>query len=195
MDSTTIGNPGLKRPRNAARRFLDLTERALDILASLLVAVCLAAISIQVVMRYVFNDATTWSDTLAASALAWLTFFAGTAAVRRQENMSVLFLVDYLKPHARKITDTICHLVVLFFSLALIYAGVQVMGITSTAIVEGLILPVTWAQMYSVSVISAVLMALYSVEHIVLLWTGHADLEHGGDRLREVGGQSAGEAP
>jgi TRAP-type C4-dicarboxylate transport system permease small subunit len=156
--------------RNAVSRFLDFTEIALDRLATFLVWVCLASISIQVVMRYVFNNATTWSDTLAASALAWLTFFAGTAAVRRQENISVLFLVDCLKPYARKITDTLCHIVVLAFSLALIYAGIQVMGITSTALVEGLVVHVTWAQMYSVSVISGVLMTLYSVEHLVLLW-------------------------
>ena len=194
MESSNIGSPrGLAR--NQVRRFIDLTERALDVLASLLVGVCLAAISIQIVMRYVFNDATTWSDTVAASALAWLTFFAGTAAVRRQENMSVLFLVDCLKPYARKITNTICHLVVLFFSLSLLYAGVQVMSITSSAIVEGLILPVTWAQMYSVSVITSVLMALYSLEHIVLLWTGHADLERQGDHIRLVAGQSNGGTP
>lgn len=194
MESSNIGSSqGLVR--NPVRRFLDLTERALDVLASLLVGVCLAAISIQIVMRYVFNDATTWSDTLAASALAWLTFFAGTAAVRRQENMSVLFLVDCLKPHARKITNTICHFMVLFFSLALLNAGVQVMSITSTAKVEGLILPVTWAQMYSVSVITSVLIALYSLEHIVLLWTGHADLERQGDHLSEVTRQSTGGAP
>lgn len=191
MDSSNMGSPH-RLVRNPVRRFLDLTERALDVLASLLVGVCLAAISIQVVMRYVFNDSTTWSDTVAASALAWLTFFAGTAAVRRQENMSVLFMVDWLKPYARKITDTICHLVVLFFALALLNAGVQVMGITSNAIVEGLILPVTWAQMYSVSAVTSVLMALYSLEHIILLWTGHADLERHGDPLREVAGQSTG---
>jgi TRAP-type C4-dicarboxylate transport system permease small subunit len=194
MESSNIGSPqGLDR--NPLRRFLDLTERALDVLASLLVGICLAAISIQIVMRYVLNDATTWSDTVAASALAWLTFFAGTAAVRRQENMSVLFLVDYLKPHARKITNTICHLVVLFFSLSLLYAGVQVMSITSSAIVEGLILPVTWAQMYSVSVITSVLMALYSLEHITLLWTDKADLEQQIDHLKDVAGQSTGSAP
>lgn len=194
MESSNIGSlQGLAR--NPVRRFLDLTERALDVLASLLVGICLAAISIQIVMRYVFNDATTWSDTVAASALAWLTFFAGTAAVRRQENMSVLFLVEYLKPHARKITNTICHLVVLFFSLSLLYAGVQVMSITSTAIIEGLIFPVTWAQMYSVSVITSVLMALYSLEHIILLWTDNADLEHQIDHLKDVAGQSTGSAP
>ena len=194
MESSSMGSPQ-ELARKSVRRFLDLTEQVLDVLASLLVCICLAAISIQVVMRYVFNDSTTWSDTLAASALAWLTFFAGTAAVRRQENMSVLFLVDRLKPHARKITNTICHQVVLFFSLALLYAGVQVMSITSTAIVEGLILPVTWAQMYSVSVITSVLMAVYSLEHIILMWTEPADLERHGGHMREVSGQSTGGAP
>ena len=68
MQSSNIGSRQ-RLALNPVRRFLDLTERALDVLASWLVGVCLAAISIQVVMRYVFNDATTWSDTVAASAL------------------------------------------------------------------------------------------------------------------------------
>lgn len=174
MEVNEIAGTGGSRLRSANRlsRFLGFTETVLDKSATLLVWVCLAAISIQIVMRYVFNNSTTWSDTLAASALAWMTFLAGTAAVRRQENISVLFLVERLRPYARRITDTICHLVVLAFSLALIWAGVQVMGITSTALVEGLVVRVTWAQMYSISVISGAFMTLYSLEHLVLLWWG-----------------------
>lgn len=156
------------------RRLFDGVERLLDVLSAALVAVCLAAVAIQVVMRYVFGNATTWSDTVAACALAWMTFLAATAAVRRDENLVVRFTWAKLAPIQRKCVATLCHLVVLLFSLVLSYSGVMLMAITSTARVEGLVLDVTWAQFYSVSVISGVLMILFSLEHIASLWLGDA---------------------
>ena len=156
------------------RRIFDAIERLLDALAAALVAVCLAAVSVQVIMRYVFDDATTWSDTAAACSLAWMTFLGATAAVRRDENLNVRFVWRMLKPTARKCLATICHLVVLLFSIVLAYSGVMLMAITSSAKVEGLAFEVTWAQFYSVAVISGVLMVLFSLEHIVSLWMKEA---------------------
>jgi TRAP-type C4-dicarboxylate transport system permease small subunit len=156
------------------RTLFNGIERTLDILSAALVGVCLAAVSIQVVMRYIFDEATTWSDTVAACALAWLTFLAATAAVRRDENLVVRFTWAKLGPAGKKIIATVCHLVVLLFSVCLAYSGVALMSITNNAQVEGLIIEVTWAQFYSVSVISAVLMVLFSLEHIASLWLGEA---------------------
>jgi TRAP-type C4-dicarboxylate transport system permease small subunit len=149
-------------------------ERALDIISAALVGVCLAAVSIQVVMRYIFGEATTWSDTVAACALAWMTFLAATAAVRRDENLVVRFVWAKFGAAGKKIIATVCHLVVLLFSLCLAYSGVVLMSITNNAQVEGLVIEVTWAQFYSVSVISAALMVLFSLEHIAALWLGKA---------------------
>ena len=153
------------------RRIFDGIERLLDALSAALVAVCLAAVSIQVVMRYIFGEATTWSDTVAACALAWMTFLAATAAVRRDENLVVRFVWKWFGDTGKKVLATICHIVVLLFSVVLAYSGAELMSITSNAQVEGLVLEVSWAQFYSVSVISAVLMILFSLEHIVSLWT------------------------
>jgi TRAP-type C4-dicarboxylate transport system permease small subunit len=125
-------------------------------------------------MRYVFGNATTWSDTVAACALAWMTFLAAAAAVRRDENLVVRFLWAKLGSTPRKCVATLCHLVVLLFSLVLSYSGVMLMSITRTAQVEGLSFDITWAQFYSVSVISGVLMVLFSLEHITSLWLREA---------------------
>jgi TRAP-type C4-dicarboxylate transport system permease small subunit len=156
------------------RRLFDRVESLLDVISAALVVICLAAVSIQVVMRYVFGNATTWSDTVAACALAWMTFLAAAAAVRRDENLVVRFLWTKLGSTSRKCVATLCHLVVLLFSLVLSYSGVMLMSITRTAQVEGLMLDITWAQFYSVSVISGVLMVLFSLEHIASLWLGEA---------------------
>src|ERR1700722_7133290 len=156
------------------RRLFNNIERLLDILSAMLVAVCLVAVTIQVVMRYVFDQATTWSDTVAACALAWMTFLAATAAVRRDENLVVRIMWTKLGPAGKKIIATICHLIVLLFSIVLAYSGAELMSITNNAQVEGLVFEVTWAQFYSVSLISAVLMILFSLEHIASLWIAGA---------------------
>ena len=156
------------------RTIFDGIERLLDILSAALVGVCLAAVSIQVVMRYIFDEATTWSDTVAACALAWMTFLAATAAVRRDENLVVRFMWAKLGITGKKVIATACHLIVLLFSVVLAYSGAMLMSITNNAQVEGLVLEVTWAQFYSVSVISAVLMVLFSLEHIAALWLSEA---------------------
>lgn len=152
------------------RSVLDKAERVLDVAGTLLVWLSLAAISIQVFCRYVLGDATTWSDTVAATALAWMTFLAGTAAVRRNENMAITFLVERCGPRARRWVDTFGHLAVLAFALALTYSGAILMDVTRDAIVEGFGFEVKWAQFYSVSVISGVLMALFTLERLALLW-------------------------
>ena len=161
---------GAARPATM-RAFFGAIERVLDVGSALLVGVCLAAVSIQVVMRYIFGEATTWSDTVAACALAWMTFLGATAAVRRDENLVVRFVWRTLGDSGRKVIATVCHIVVLLFSLLLAYSGAELMSITSNAQVEGLVVEVTWSQFYSISVISAVLMVLFSLEHIILLWT------------------------
>ena len=120
--------------------------------------------------RYVLGDATTWSDTVAATSLAWMTFIAGTAAVRRNENISVLFLVERFGPKARKWIDTFCHLVVLAFALALSYSATILMDVTRTSLVEGFGFEVTWAQFYSISLISGILMVVFTLERLALLW-------------------------
>lgn len=154
------------------RAALARLETVLDFLGAVFVGLSLAAITIQVFCRYVLGDATTWSDTVAATSLAWMTFLAGTAAVRRNENMAVLFLVERFGPNARKVIDTLSHLVVLAFALALTYSAGILMEVTRTALVEGFGFEVTWAQFYSISLLSGVVMVLFTLEHLALLWLG-----------------------
>lgn len=152
------------------RGILGKVETALDVLGTVFVWLSLAAISIQVFCRYVLDNATTWSDTVAATSLAWMTFLAGTAAVRRNENMAITFLVERFGGNTRKLIDTFGHLAVLAFALALTYSGVILMDVTKDALVEGFGFEVKWAQFYSVSAISGVLMALFTIERLLVLW-------------------------
>ncbi len=151
-------------------RLLDFVETGLGVLAALLVAAILGCVCYQVVARYGFNAASTWSDTVASSALAWLTFLSTSLAVRSDDNLSVRFLWNGLHPTGRRVARTVCDLLILLFSLILAFSGSQLIEATRGTTVEGIPFHVSWAQMYSITLISAVLMTVFSVESILRTW-------------------------
>src|SRR3954462_13746034 len=89
------------------------TERLVEGAAGVLLAICVAAVSTQIVLRYAFNAATSWSDPVASDSLAWLTFLGAAGAVRSDRNLHVRFVWPWLSPRARTVLATFCHLVVL----------------------------------------------------------------------------------
>lgn len=170
LHDTPMVPPRMPRWAAGLVALLAALERALEALSGILVAISLAAVVIQVVMRYGFNNATTWSDTVASAALAWIAFISATAAVRSDRNLAVRFAVLRLPPAARKLVMTFCHLAILYFGISLARSGLELMSLTETTMVEGLPFAASWAQLYSVSVGSGALMGIFSIEHIAMLW-------------------------
>lgn len=148
------------------KKVLDWAEKFIDNFSTALVAVSLAAICIQIFFRYVMGNATTWSDSVAATSLAWMTFLAGTAAVRTNENMATDFLVHRFGATGQKVCRVFGHFMTLIFALALGYSGLMLMEATSTSVVEGLLWEVTWSQLYFITVFCAAFMAIFSVEKL-----------------------------
>src|ERR1044071_5485595 len=129
-------------------RVLSVLEWALNVFAALLVAVILFAVCAQVIMRYGFDNAVTWSDPLASAAMAWVTFVAMAVAERTDSNMSVRFAWDWFGPRGRRIIEFVVLILGAVFAIALTVSAWELMEITKTALVEGLPFDITWAQMY-----------------------------------------------
>ncbi len=166
--SRTLGplTPGLPG------RLLGWSQHATEFLGGVLVAISLVSVTIQIVMRYGFNNANTWSDTLASASLAWIAFLAATAAVRSERNLSVRFVVSRLPQTWQRLVQTVIHLAILGFAVVLTWSGRELMELTMDSNVEGFLVPASWGQIYAVSVISGVLMTLYTIEHLVAIWRG-----------------------
>jgi TRAP-type C4-dicarboxylate transport system permease small subunit len=118
----------------------------------------------------VFNAATAWSDPVASDSLAWLTFLGTSAAVRKDSNLYVRFTWNWLGTAARKRVETFSHLVILVTSLALLYSARIAIEVSRGTVVEGIPLHVSLADLYSVTAVSGLMMALFTVEHLVVLW-------------------------
>lgn len=152
-------------------RLLALAERLLNILGAVLVAVILVSVCTQIVMRYALDNATTWSDPVAASSLAWLTFMATASAVRSDTNMSVRFTWKWLSPRGVLVAETVSQLLTAIFAICLSISAWQLMQVTDTAEVEGLPFRVSWAQMYSITLVAGAFIVIFAVERIVRIWS------------------------
>lgn len=156
-------------------RLLRGIEWTLNLLGAVLVLVILAAVCTQIYMRYVLDDATTWSDPVAASALVWLTFMAASAAIRSDENMCVRFTWNWLSPRGRTVAAIVSQVLSLGFAIILGISAWELMQVTWTTSVEGLPFEMSWAQMYSVTIICGVLMVVFAIERIVRTCRGEPE--------------------
>ena len=80
------------------RLLLDRAEEIVAQAALCLIAVCVFA---QVVSRYVFSTAITWTEELAGFAMVWAVYMGAAVAVRDRFHIRILFAVESLpKPLA-----------------------------------------------------------------------------------------------
>jgi TRAP-type C4-dicarboxylate transport system permease small subunit len=95
------------------RKFLNEFELYLGAVASGSMFVVLLA---QVVSRYVFNRAFSWSEELALILFIWSIYFGAVAAIRRHQNLRLEILLDKLNPKNRLILEIIGNFFYMLFS-------------------------------------------------------------------------------
>lgn len=77
----------------AISKWADMVAAALTVA---IIAAFSAAVSIQVFMRYVMNTGLPWPEEFARFALVWLTFIAGSCALRRGYHIGIDYFVEKL---------------------------------------------------------------------------------------------------
>jgi len=95
------------------RKFLNEFELYLGAVASGTMFVVLFA---EVVSRYVFNKAFSWSEELALILFVWSIYFGACAAIRRHQNLRLEILLDKLNPRNRLIFELIGNCFYMLFS-------------------------------------------------------------------------------
>lgn len=90
---------------------------------SLIVTVTL--IFAQVVMRYVFSNALSWSEEVARYVFIWQTWVGASYAVRKRRHLRVEALVDRFKGFPRKVLELLVLSLWIFFGCFLVYKGFQ----------------------------------------------------------------------
>lgn len=122
---------------------LDLFDRVIQrlaeigaIISALLVIVMTGLVGYGVVMRYVLNAPTVWTDELVSYLVVYLVMLAAAEALRHREHIAVDLLTDRLGPRGRHIVEIWGMVAVILVSVVLIQTG---WGMVSFSRMVGLI--------------------------------------------------------
>jgi len=96
------------------KRFVPRAERLVEWLMALALAIMVALIFGNVVLRYVFNTGLAWAEELSRLMFVWLIFLGAILALRRHAHLGVELLQARLPRPARRACAVVSHLLILY---------------------------------------------------------------------------------
>ena len=113
-----------------SKRLSALASSVEVILPSTLLAIMIALVFADVVLRYIFSAPITGASEIATTLLVWVTFLGSAVALRRHLHVAITVVIDRVPPRARAVIQLLSNLalvasliVVAFYGLDLIRAS------------------------------------------------------------------------
>ena len=124
----------------------------------------------QVFLRYVLNWGQAWTELSSIMIMGWFIFLGAAVGVRENFHLGFDILLYVLPKGSKKVLRTISDLVVLSFAIGMIYYGATLMRLQWAEVMPSL--GISGAFRYLPLTAGGVLIALFSLERIVLRWAG-----------------------
>ena len=152
-------------------RLCDGICRVLIAVCSVLMVILLSCSALQVVSRYVFGSSFTWTEEAARYCFIWIDMMGAAALVYKGGHAVVDVFVQKLAGTARKIYETIVHLLVLYVGLVLARFGYELSMITINQTSPSLKLPM--GVVYGIVPFCGLLIFVFSANLMINVWVGH----------------------
>lgn len=143
-------------------KLFDKLEKGIMVALSIMFAVMVAAIFLQVIMRYVFNDANAWSEELARYTFVWLTLLGSSVAVRKCTHMRVDYFINMMPKKLVTLLNIITNAALIVFFLVIIKYGFDLVVITFKQKSAGLGIPMAFP--YLALPVGSILMLMFTIE-------------------------------
>ena len=169
------------------KKALDLSEKVIGYILTVLLAVFTVVTIMQVFYRFVLRLALPWGDEVVRGAFVWAIFLGSATAVRNGTHLCMDLLTDKLQAGMAKVARIVVLAIIFATSALFMYASYDF--VLRSTILSHVVL--TWLPMNAVKIampISAVLMMIYAVELIVRELRGKAGpSDEPGDELSVEG--------
>ena len=154
----------------------SVLNKALNLLAGLSMTVMVILTTYQVIVRYIFNSPSTWSEELVGYIFGWSTMLGATLISGERGHMNIPVLVDRMNPPLRKAFHIIWEVVAFLFSASiLVFGGFQVSKLAMGQQTSSL--GVAVGVFYWVMPVCGVVILLYSILNIIGIANGTISLE------------------
>lgn len=125
-------------------RFFQLVDKAEDICLVAMFALMVAAIFLQIIMRFVFNNSLVWSEELGKFIFVWISWVGLSIGERRNEHIKITLVTDRFSPKVQKIFEIISYLVLTAILLVIIYYAVILVRTQSHIHYAGIKISISW---------------------------------------------------
>jgi TRAP-type transport system small permease protein len=126
---------------------LRVIHQVEDVVTGVCVLIFLAALTLQVFFRYVFNNPLPWPEELAKFSFVWCCFFGAAAGTRRKAHIAVEVFVARLALRWRHAVAALVHLGTLVTLTVLVKAGSDLVWLSSTSKLPAINLPLGYLVM------------------------------------------------
>ena len=148
----------------------------LNVLAGGSMAVMVILTTYQVIVRYIFNSPSTWSEELVGYLFGWSTLFGATIVSGERGHMNIPILIDRFNPPLRKAFHIFGEVIAFVFSATiLVFGGWQVSNLAMGQQTSSL--GVAVGTFYWVMPICGVVILLYSILNIIGIANGSISLD------------------
>lgn len=156
----------------ALARILGRLNRLALWLAGLGLVAMTVIVGWQVFTRYVLNWSNAWTEPAAILLMSWFIFLGAAVGIRENYHLGFDVLLYFLPRGSKRILRSISDVVVFAFAIGMIVYGWQLVELQWRARMPSL--GISESFRYLPLVIGGVLIALFSLERLVLRWAGVA---------------------
>lgn len=120
-------------------------DRIIDWIVILLTTSMVLVSFYQVIMRYVFNNAPSWSEELARYLFVWVVFLGAAIAFRTAAHLGLDFFVNLMPPLLRKIIQYLIGLLLIFLLFQVASEGYAVASLVKRQLSAAMRMPMNYA--------------------------------------------------
>lgn len=147
--------------------FTAALEQIVNIIAIMFFSLIFGIMLLQIFFRYVLNSPLVWTEELCRYLFIWICFLGWTIALKQGSHIRINFIIERIPWRFRKMILIVFQVLILFFLLQLTRLGVAMMQRSFS--VPTITLFFSWAYVYLAAPVSAIIMFLYSLLHLLEL--------------------------
>jgi TRAP-type C4-dicarboxylate transport system permease small subunit len=126
--------------------------------ASIILALMLFVMALQVFTRYVLNNSPDWTEEILRYMYVWVVFLGTSAAITDRSHVSISFLVEKLPRNLQIVVAVLTNAVIVVFLGCLLWLGIK--ATISHNVVPLMTVDVMYSVVYAIVPVTAVLMML-----------------------------------
>ena len=143
-------------------------EKCIDTICIFFFIVVFAVALGQIIMRWLFKNPIIWSEELIRLMYVWICYLGWTLASRYRTYIRITFIFNALPPIPKKLLATVNCLLLIIFSVMMVYYGIKmtIIGVNGRSVT----LPINYALVYFIVPVTNFIIILYHIMDIPNIW-------------------------